>query len=91
MRKPYLAGNWKMNLDRRAALELAGTLGEHLGTRDDVDVAVAPPFVYLEAVVAALEGSPILVGAHRTCALRRRVPSPARSRPRCCATWVPTS
>ena len=43
MRKPYVAGNWKMNLDRRGALALCGTLREHLGGRTDVDAAVAPP------------------------------------------------
>ena len=63
MRKPYLAGNWKMNLDRRSAGELVGALREHVGDRSDVDVAVAPPYVYLAETVAALEGSPIRVGA----------------------------
>ena len=56
MRKPYLAGNWKMNLDRAGALALAGALAEHVGDRDDVDVAVVPPFVYLPDVVQALAG-----------------------------------
>lgn len=67
MRKPYLAGNWKMNLDRKGALELVGALREAVGSRDDVDAAVVPPFVYVAEVVAALEGSPILVGAQNMC------------------------
>jgi len=67
VRKPYLAGNWKMNLERRSALELAQALREHVGERSDVDVAVAPPYVYLPEVIAALEGSPIRVGAQDVC------------------------
>jgi triosephosphate isomerase len=51
-----------MNLDRRGALELVAGLREHVGTRTDVDVAVVPPFVYVEAVATALAGSPIRVG-----------------------------
>ena len=67
MRTPYLAGNWKMNLDRASALELARALGEHFGTRDDVDCAVAPSFVFLPDVVRALEGTAIRVGAQDVC------------------------
>ncbi len=66
-RKPYLAGNWKMNLDRRGALGLALGLREQVEDRDDVDVAVAPPFVYLAEVVAALDGSRIRCGAQDLC------------------------
>lgn len=62
-----MAGNWKMNLDRAGAVALARGLRERIGDRDDVDVAVAPPFVYIEAVVAALEGSPIKVGGQNAC------------------------
>ncbi len=67
MRKPYLAGNWKMNLDRRSALDLASALREHVGDRTDVEVAVAPAFVYIDEVVRALAGSPIKVGAQNMC------------------------
>ena len=66
-RKPYLAGNWKMNLERQSALELARALGEHLTGRTEVDVAVAPAFVYVPEVVAALAGSPVKVGAQNVC------------------------
>jgi triosephosphate isomerase len=67
VRKAYLAGNWKMNLDRRGALALVGALREHLGDRTDVDAAVAPPFVYLDEVARALAGSPIRVGGQNMC------------------------
>ncbi len=52
-----------MNLDRRSAIELAIALREGVGERTDVDVGVAPPFVYLDAVLQALDSSPIWVGA----------------------------
>lgn len=68
MRTPFLAGNWKMNLDRKSALELVGALREGVGDRTDRDVAVCPSFVYLDEVVRALEGSPVRVGAQNMCA-----------------------
>lgn len=67
MRTPYLAGNWKMNLDRRSAIDLAGALREAVGDRKDVDVAVFPPFVYIDEVARVLAGSPIKVGAQNCC------------------------
>jgi len=64
-RQKYVAGNWKMNLDRRGALALCAALREH--GAGNARVAVAPPYVYLPEVVQALEGSPILVGAQDAC------------------------
>jgi triosephosphate isomerase len=63
MRKPFIAGNWKMNLDRKKALGLAAQIRDHVGSREEVDVAVCPPFVYLDEIARALSGSPIRVGA----------------------------
>jgi triosephosphate isomerase len=67
MRTPYIAGNWKMNLERKSALGLVAALREHIGQRQDVDVAVFPPFVYLDEIARALGGSPIRVGAQNCC------------------------
>ena len=67
MRTPFLAGNWKMNLHRREALDLVGALRQHLGARTDVEVAVFPPFVYVDEIARALAGSPIKVGAQNCC------------------------
>jgi triosephosphate isomerase len=63
MRRLFIAGNWKMNLDRAAAVELVTALKDGLGDRDDADVGVFPPYVYLPAVVDALQGGRIVVGA----------------------------
>ena len=63
MRRPFIAGNWKMNTTRSEALQLVQGLSEALASVDTVDVAVCPPSVYLDAVAAALRGSKIAVGA----------------------------
>lgn len=56
-----------MNLDRRSALELVSALRDSFGNRTDVEVAVFPPFVYIEEIARALAGSPIKVGAQNCC------------------------
>lgn len=65
MRKPFVAGNWKMNTDSHNAVELTESLAS--GSSDvagqNVDVAVYPPFVYLPAVIQAASTSSIGVGA----------------------------
>ena len=65
MRKPFVAGNWKMNTDSHSAVELAKALGSGAGTFRgvDIDVAVVPPFIYIPAVIGALNNSGIAVGA----------------------------
>jgi triosephosphate isomerase len=66
MRKIFVAGNWKMNLDLAGAKALANGLRkkiEQSAWKDKIDVAVCPPFVYLPAVVEELADSPIGVGA----------------------------
>ena len=65
MRKPFVAGNWKMNTDSHSSVNLAE--GVASGSMDvagrSVDVAVIPPFVYLQMVVQALNRAAIAVGA----------------------------
>ncbi len=62
-RKPFLAGNWKMNLDRRSGVALAQALAARSVTWTGRDVAVFPPFVYLAEIARSLAGSSIAVGA----------------------------
>jgi triosephosphate isomerase len=65
MRKPFVAGNWKMNTDGDGAVKLAQRIvagcSETAGHK--VDVAVCPPFVYLQQVGNALHSSHIALGA----------------------------
>ena len=65
MRKPFVAGNWKMNTDSRSGVELAERIasGSAQVAGRGVTVAVFPPFVYLQAVTQALRSSSIAVGA----------------------------
>ena len=63
MRKPFIAGNWKMNNDAKYSAELAAGLAQALKDVTTVDVGVCPTFVYLQTVTNALGGSSIKVGA----------------------------
>jgi len=65
MRKPFIAGNWKMNTDSDSAVRLADALAlKSLSVEiEAVSLAVCPPFVYLKDVVKAVSNSHIAVGA----------------------------
>jgi triosephosphate isomerase len=65
MRKPFVAGNWKMNTNGQTSVQLAKRIadGSAETAGQDVTVAVCPPFVYLQAVAKALSSSSIAVGA----------------------------
>ena len=52
-----------MNLSLSASLELAENLKKATADVSNVDIAVCPPNVYIQAVAAALKGSNIGVGA----------------------------
>lgn len=67
MRKPYVAGNWKMNLDRRGARGLVEAVRAQADRLEHLDVAVFPPFVYLDEVARVLSGSRVKVGAQNCC------------------------
>ncbi len=61
-RKPYIAGNWKMNLDRPRSLDLIKTVKGRLGDGNDREVAFFVPSIYLADVSAVAQGSPLGVG-----------------------------
>ena len=63
MRRPIVAGNWKMNLDRASAIALAKAVVQGVESFPGVDVALCPPFVYLSAVAEAVAGSRVALGA----------------------------
>lgn len=63
MRRPFIAGNWKMNLDRAGAVKLAEAVVRAAQGVDGVDLAVCPPSVYLDAVGAVVKGSNVALGA----------------------------
>jgi len=65
MRKPFVAGNWKMNTDTHTSVDLSKRIAT--GSSDvaghSVTIAVCPPFTYLQSVTKALSASHIAVGA----------------------------
>ncbi len=63
MRRPLIAGNWKMNTDHAAAVSLAEGVAKGAGDIDKADLLVCPPFIYLESVAKALDSSPVALGA----------------------------
>jgi triosephosphate isomerase len=63
MRKPMMAGNWKMNKTVAEAVALAKAIREAVNDEDGVDRVVCPPFVDLPAVAEVLAGSNVKVGA----------------------------
>ncbi len=62
MRKPFVAGNWKMHTREQEAITLARAVAE-LTAGFDGDVAVCVPFPHLAPVRAVLSGSHVLLGA----------------------------
>ncbi len=61
--KQLIAGNWKMHTTLKEALELAEGTAAAADAQEKADVAVCPPFVYLEAVAKRLAGTSVAVGA----------------------------
>lgn len=70
MRRPLVAGNWKLNGCRKSNQALLKALRAGLPAERSFDVLVGPPFVYLAEIVTALAGSNILVGAQNVSAER---------------------
>jgi triosephosphate isomerase len=63
MRKPFVAGNWKMYTTAASARDLASGVLKGLADDDRVTVAVCPPFPYLGAIADVLRGSKVGLGA----------------------------
>lgn len=62
MRKPFVAGNWKMNKLAGDAVSLVRALKPLVQGVDGVDVGVCPPYTALHAVGEELRGSNIVLG-----------------------------
>jgi triosephosphate isomerase (TIM) len=60
-RRPFVAGNWKMNKTAPEAAAFVAAFAA--GLPDGVDVAVCPPFTALAAAVDAARGTPVAVYA----------------------------
>jgi triosephosphate isomerase (TIM) len=62
-RKPFIAGNWKLNNTIAESEELIQALLPKVGAIEDVDIVVAPVFLSLQAVVDSARGSAVQVYA----------------------------
>jgi triosephosphate isomerase len=65
MRRPMVAGNWKMHGTRASVAELIKGLNNQ-ALPSGVDVAVFPPSLFISQVVDGLEGMSIVVGAQNS-------------------------
>ncbi|NBT13938.1 MAG: triose-phosphate isomerase [Planctomycetia bacterium] len=56
-RTKIVAGNWKMNLDRAKAKDLAAAVAARRGEAAKVELVLCPPALYVETVGSALAGA----------------------------------
>jgi triosephosphate isomerase len=63
MRKPFVAGNWKMYTTAATAQQLAAAVVREIGGEDRVTLALCPPYPYLMTVRETLRGSSVFLGA----------------------------
>ena len=69
MRRPIVAGNWKMHGSRAENARLIEEIvGGYPAKAVAADCIVCPPFVYLQEVGRMLRDTPIALGAQDTCA-----------------------
>lgn len=63
MRRPIIAGNWKMHKTIVEAIDLVNRLKRELYALTDLDIVVCPPFTSLSDLDEILEGSNLALGA----------------------------
>ena len=87
MRKPLIAGNWKMHFAVPEGLEYALHLRRDLESRTDrVDIVILPPSLMLWEIANALRGYPIEVGA-QNASWEDQGPFTGEISPRMLAGW----
>jgi triosephosphate isomerase len=64
VRRPLIAGNWKMNGLKADGLALVRDVAARLEALDSppFDMLVCPPFTLIDAVSATIDGAPLLLG-----------------------------
>ena len=63
MRKPIIAGNWKMNKTLSEAVSFVNEVKSSIPAASAVDSVVCSPALFLDALVKATEGTELKVGA----------------------------
>jgi triosephosphate isomerase (TIM) len=62
-RMPVIAGNWKMHKTAGEARSLARALRDGIGSGNECQVVLAPPFTSLASVREEIQGSPLILAA----------------------------
>ena len=89
MRRPLVAGNWKMHFTVPEGLSYAHALRASLAPISTaVDLVVLPPAIMLWEIAHAIEGSGIAVGAQNAC-WEDQGPFTGEISPRMLAGWCP--
>src|SRR5699024_708420 len=63
MRKPIIAGNWKMNLTAKEAKEFAQAVKEKIPANDVVDAVIGAPALFLETLTKEAVGTDLKISA----------------------------
>lgn len=63
MRKPIIAGNWKMNTTVQDGIELALSIVDFCKNTADVDIVICPPFTHLASIFEIINNTNINLGA----------------------------
>jgi triosephosphate isomerase len=63
MRKPIIAGNWKMNLTASEAKAFAEAVKNNIPSNDKVDSVIGSPALFLETLVEAAKGTDLKISA----------------------------
>ncbi|GBR76636.1 triosephosphate isomerase [Candidatus Termititenax persephonae] len=63
MRKPIMAGNWKLNKNHLETLAFIDEITPVLSGVGDVDIVICPPFTSLNVATARTKGTNIKIGA----------------------------
>ncbi len=62
-KRPFILGNWKMNLTLAGGVEFAQSLRSYFQGRKEVISGICPPFVFLKDICSVLKNSGIYVAA----------------------------
>src|SRR5262245_21269037 len=63
LRRPLVAGNWKMNGLRRSTAELAAVMAGAVALAEKADLMLCPPATLVLTFAASAAGSPLRIGA----------------------------
>lgn len=66
MRKPIIAGNWKMNKTAAKAAEFVEEVKSSVPSKDVVDSVVAAPAIFLQELVRLTEGTELRISAQNS-------------------------